>query len=250
MDCRQIESLLPPYVDGEAQSDDRAQVERHLSTCAACRSSVDAQRTVRAVLRARAAELSVAAPPGLRTRLAATLDAEAPRTLGWRGRLSAFAVAAAVLLVAFIGLEFVRPGSNVLYAAQLAIDHVRCFVVELASTGPADAAALQRQYVADYGWDVRVPPSNDALDVTLVAARRCPYWLGHHAHLLYRTGDHEVSLYVSRGDVRPDDELRVLGHTERIWHAGGASYALIARGVPAADWARIAEYLQRETTDR
>ncbi len=248
MDCRQIESWLPPYVDGEAQPRERAQVERHLSTCAACRSSVAAQRTVRAVLRARAGELSVPAPPGLRTRLAATLEADPPQALGWRGRLSAFAVAATVLLVALIGLEFVRPGSNVLYAAQLAIDHVRCFVVELASTDAADAAALRRQYVADYGWDVRVPPSNDTLGVTLVAARRCPYWLGRHAHLLYRSGDHEVSLYVSRGDARSDDELQVLGHTERIWQAGGASYALIARGVPAADWARIAEYLQRETT--
>jgi hypothetical protein len=180
--------------------------------------------------------------------LAATLDAEAPSPASWRSRLSGLALAAAVLLTTIVGLEFVRPGSNVLYAAQLAIDHMRCFVVELASTDPADAAALRRGYAETYGWDVRIPPSSEAAGVTLVAARRCPYWLGRHAHLLYRTGEHEVSLYVSRDEPHPDDELRVLGHTERIWQAGGASYAAIARGVPPAEWARITAYLQRETT--
>jgi anti-sigma factor RsiW len=237
-------------VDGEASPDERSQVEAHVAGCASCRSAVTAQRTVRAVLRARAAELRVPAPPGLRTRLAATLEADAPRVLGWRGRLSAVAVAAVALLTTVVGLEFVRPGSNVIYAAQLALDHVRCFVVELAATTPADAAALRQNYLDTYGWDVRIPPSNDTLGVTLVAARRCPYWLGRHAHLLYRTGGHEVSLYISRDEVHPDDELRVLGHTERIWHAGGASYAAITRGVPAAEWARITEYLQRERSAR
>jgi anti-sigma factor RsiW len=234
-------------VDGEAQADEWARVEQHLADCASCRSAVAAQRTVRAVLRARGAALSAAAPPGLRTTLAASLAAE-PSAPGWRTRLSAFAVAAAVLLTTVVGLEFVTPGSNVLYAAQLALDHMRCFVVELASTDPADASALRQNYAAAYGWQVRVPPSNDALGVTLVAARRCPYWLGRHAHLLYRTGGHEVSLYVSRDEVHPDAELRVLGHSERIWQAGGASYAVIARGVPPAQWVKITQYLQRETT--
>jgi len=93
-----------------------------------------------------------------------------------------------------------------------------------------------------------VPPSDAAAGVTLVAARRCPFWLGPHAHLLYRTGVHDVSLYVTPGGHRDRGDLRVLGHAERLWTAGGNSYAVVAGDLPAADLQRIAAYLERETS--
>jgi anti-sigma factor RsiW len=246
-ECRQIESMLPPYVDGNAGPEAAARIDAHLSGCSDCRDRVAAERAARAVLRAKAPSLATPAPPGLRTRLTSLLRAESTPALGWRGRLTAFAAAAAAVMVMAVALELASPRSNVLFAAQLAIDHVRCFIVELRSTEQADPAALRRLYADAYGWSVDIPDSNHDAAIRLVAARRCPFWVGNHAHLLYRSGDRNVSLYITQGDDRPREDVSVLGHAERIWTAHGNSYAVVARDVPPADLARIAEYLERET---
>ena len=130
-DCRRIESLLPPYVDGVTSPEATATIEAHLATCTLCRAEVAAERGMRMILRARADELHTPAPPGLRTRIAASLTPPIASSLGWRGRLTAFGAAAVVIIVTVTALEFVPLQSNVLFAAQLAIDHVRCFVAEL-----------------------------------------------------------------------------------------------------------------------
>lgn len=247
-ECRRIESLLPPYVDGEATADAIRQVELHLSTCPACQVQVASERTARRILRAKAVQLTAPAPPGLRTRIAAGLQPASQPTLGWRGRLSAFGAAAAVLVMVVTALEFAPLQSNVLFAAQLAIDHVRCFVVQqLGTMQAANAADLERQYRHDYGWDVRVPASSAEVGITLMAARRCPFWLGDHAHLLYRSGDRDVSLYVTQGEQRPPAALSVLGHAEKIWTANGNSYVVVARGVPQDDLNRISAYFEANT---
>jgi hypothetical protein len=221
-----------------------------LEVCAECRHQVAVQRTVRTVLRARAATFSVSAPPGLRTRIEARLAPSAPPRLSWAWRLSAFGAAAAAVLVLTVGLEFIPVRSSVLLAAQLAVDHVRCFVLEMGSTADADAAAVERWFADEYGWRVAVPPSNEAVGLTLVAVRRCPFWLGDHAHLLYRSRAHEVSLYVTPGDTRPSARVTVLGHAERIWSAGDASFVLVARGLPDTQLAPIADYLVTATEAR
>ena len=255
IDCRQIESLLPPFVDGEADTQTATRVEAHLASCDACRSRVAQERTVRAVLRARAPELAAIAPPGLRTRVVAALEHSTPRTvdtlgtfgtLGWRGRVTAFAAAALLLLMTATALEFVTPESNALYAAQLAVDHMRCFFVEH-TTDPADARRLQQEVAQNYGWSIAVPPSNPEAGLTLVAARRCPFWLGPHAHLLYRTGDRHVSLYVRPGSQRTDEDLHVLGHGQKLWTVGETSYAMVTDGLTADEQKRISTYLERAT---
>jgi anti-sigma factor RsiW len=144
-------------------------------------------------------------------------------------------------------LELVTPQSNVLLAAQLALDHVRCFVIELATTEPADARVLQQKLADDYGWSIPVPESDAESGVTLVAARRCPFWLGPYAHLLYRTRDGEVSLFVAPGGDRRTEQLAVFGHAQRLWTANGNAYALIARGLAADELTRIASYFDRVT---
>lgn len=248
-DCRQIESLLPPFVDGDADARTRQTVEAHLAGCAACRGRVAAERTARTVMRARASALAAVAPPGLHTRLAALAAERAAgeRRLGWRGRLTAFAAAGAAVVLAVAGLELVDTRSNVLHAAQLAIDHVRCFVVERATRAPADPEQVKSQVAQKYGWSIDVPPSNQDAGVTLVAVRRCPFWIGSHAHLLYRTGEHQVSLYVTPGEAREHADLHVLGHNEKVWTSGGASYVMVTDGLTPEELARISAYLQRET---
>ena len=246
-DCRRIESLLPPYVDGDASSDVVSEVDGHLAECAACRDGVAAERTARAVVRARAAELRTIAPPGLRTRIVASIEPQPGPSLGWFGRLAAFTAAALVVVGLVTALEFVPAPNNVLFAAQLAIDHVRCFIVHLGTIDGAEPEDVQRQFRERYGWGVDVPSANDELGLTLIAARRCPLWLGSHAHLLYRHGGRDLSLYVTPGQTRPAETLGVLGHVERIWNANGQVYALVSGGADDAEFDRIATFLQRET---
>ena len=247
-DCRQIESLLPPFVDGEADTRSIQLVEAHLVGCASCRNRVTMERTVKSVLRAHAAELTELAPPGLRTRVVGALEARADRRkASWGMRVTAFAAAAVLLVVVVGALELVTPKSDVLYAAQLAIDHMRCFVMELASKEPADAHVVQQTLSDKYGWSVPVPASNAQAGVTLVAARRCPFWIGDHAHLLYRSGDREVSLYVTPGGQSRDGHLLVLGHSEKLWNSRGNLYTLVADDLDAIELAKVTAYLQEET---
>jgi anti-sigma factor RsiW len=247
-ECRQIESLLPPYVDGEASARDAARVDAHLAACEACARLVQAQRTVRTVLRARAASLATPAPPGLATRLSALLDRRRP-ALGWVGRLSALGAAAVLMLALVTGFEFLSPRSGVLFAAQLAIDHLRCFVLAVGRLDGSDPATLKVQYAEQHGWAVPVPGSNPELDLTFMGARRCPFGLGDHAHLLYRSGGQDVSLYITPGEARTAEQRQVLGHAERIWSSGGNSYAIVARGLSDAALARIAGYFEQATRD-
>lgn len=39
-ECRRIESLLPPYVDGEATPDEVRLIESHLGSCDVCQALV------------------------------------------------------------------------------------------------------------------------------------------------------------------------------------------------------------------
>jgi anti-sigma factor RsiW len=230
-------------VDGEADAAAAAAVEAHLAVCTLCRAEVAGHRAVRILLRARLGERESRAARG-----ASGPKRHGSPPTGWRRRLTRSGATAAGIVLLIAALEFVSPRSSVLFAAQLAIDHVRCFVVERASTTPADAQQLAAQFAAQHGWTVHVPGSSAKAGITLVAARRCPFWLGHHAHLLYRADGREVSLYITPGDhPRRDEQLAVLGHVERLWTANGSSYALVALGLPARELDRIGSYLERES---
>lgn len=260
-ECRQIESLLPLFVDGEADDHQVRQVEAHLALCATCRDSVPVERAARAILRAHRAALIADAPPGLRTRILAGLrEADAhlhaarfggrapgrPR-LGWLGRATAAAGAAAVVIVGLTLAEFIPVRSSVLFAAQVAVDHVRCLFLG-ASTIPADGArAMEREIHEHYGWTVRVPASDADTGVALVGARRCPWGVGPHAHLLYRVDGHTMSLYITPGVEQADAAMSMLGHMERVWSSEGRTYAMVARGVPTARMDRIEAYFRSST---
>ncbi len=247
-DCRRIESLLPPYVDGVASAETTALVETHLETCERCRGEIAVQRAVRAVVRAHVDVLREVAPVGLRTRVNAHLQDQRSPGLGPVGRLVAGATAVATVLLLITALEFVPFRSTTLFAAQLVIDHVRCFALHLGSLDGADPQSVRGEFAKRYAWDVQVPASNRDIDLTLVHARRCPFWLGNHAHLLYRSADRDVSLYSTQGQPRADAARTLLGHFHRVWTADGDAYSVVARGLPDTQLARIADYLQRETT--
>ena len=250
MSCSEIEVLLPPYVDGIASREHAADVDRHLAACAACREAVQIQRAARELVMARRDALATPAPPWLRTRLAALLHEEARRGArrAWPARAATLAASFAALVLVVLLFELVSPRSNVLYAAQLAIDHVRCLIFEVGAIPSGDAPTLRNALAKEYGWALPVPASDAAVGLTLVAARRCPIGVGPHAHLMYTAAEgHAVSLYITPNQTHDADSLNILGHAERLWTHGGHTFAMVARDLPPEAMDRISAYLQKAT---
>jgi anti-sigma factor RsiW len=233
MTCEDLELLLAAYVDGVAEPDDRRLVEAHLRECAACREDVARQHAVRRTLASRGRAAADVAPPGLGTRISARLAAERPpASVFGRGlRLSAFAAAALVVLaVGAVAVPIVTARSTVVLAAQLALDHLKCFSIEPHDHGETvTVAEAEAELKGEYGWDLAVPPTGGGVDGQLVAVRRCLYGDGRAAHILYTVAREPVSLFILPGLERPAGALSVLAQDEVVWTQEGRTYMLVAR---------------------
>jgi anti-sigma factor RsiW len=248
MNCRDVENLLPSYVDG-LERPKAAAIAAHLETCEACRQLAHAQSVARTVLKARAAQLTPMAPPGLRTRIIAnTANQPQEPVLAWTGRLTAFAAAAMVVLtLGAVLLPVATVRSTALLAAQLALDHLKCFTIEGdADAPPIPAAQAEAMLKQEFDFIVTVPASLAAEKLELLAVRRCLYGDGRAAHLLYRLDGEPVSLFIIPGLTRPAAELSLFGHEQVVWTKGDRTYMLIARGGSRNALARVASYIQNE----
>ncbi|MCC7242736.1 MAG: zf-HC2 domain-containing protein [Acidobacteria bacterium] len=229
--CSDIQPQLAAYADGELPPALQGLIEAHLDGCAGCRHEAAVQATMRQALAAHGSELSVAAPPWLRTRIATQIAPEGPAAggVGWRTRLSAVAAAAIVVLaIGAVALPVVTSRSTVVLAAQLALDHLKCFTIDGHETGKTlTVADAESELRAEYGWSLTVPPTAGAFDARLVAVRRCLYGDGRAAHLLYRLNGSPVSLFILPGLERPSEELALLGQAELVWTAEGRTYMLV-----------------------
>jgi anti-sigma factor RsiW len=235
MNCEQLQPLLASYADGELPAAERSRVEAHVHTCAACRRAVAVQQLMRQAISSHRAGLAETAPPGLRTRLAASFSSHPSPALeaGWRTRLSAFAAAALVVLaVGAVALPVVTERSTVVLAAQMALDHLKCFTIDgHEHDAPITATEAETELLREYGWQLDVPETLGTDGGRLVAVRRCLYGDGRAAHLLYRVDDAPVSLFILPGLERPSESLTMLGHDEVVWTSGGRTYLLVgARG--------------------
>lgn len=259
MNCREVETQLPSFIDGSITAEAHA-IAAHLETCDACRASAHAQTVARTVLKARAAQLSPIAPPGLRTRLRALAEERASAgqapiadqsyspALSWTGRLSAFAAAAMVVLtLGAVLLPAATGRSTALLAAQLALDHLKCFTIDGDADGqPIAKADAEATLQHDFALSVTIPASVPSQHLELMAVRRCLYGDGRAAHLMYRVDGEPVSLFVIPGLTRPAAELSLFGHDQVVWTQGDRTYMLVARGGFRNDLSRVASYLRTE----
>ena len=213
--CEPIEPLLAACADGAASEAERARVTAHVATCAACAQALQLQQLIHQAMALHGRAAADSAPPGLRTRIAATLAADRTPVLdiGWRTRLSAFAAAALVVLaLGAIALPVITGRSNVVLAAQLALDHLKCFTIDGHDHGQVlSVADAEAELLHDYGWQLRVPQTGGADHGRLISVRRCIYGDGRAAHLLYRVDGEPVSLFILPGLERPADQLSLFG---------------------------------------
>jgi hypothetical protein len=148
---------------------------------------------------------------------------------------------AATLVLAVAGAAFyglvVNPSKAV--AAQLTLDHLKCFTLfeEPAGLAPAEVQAVLK---ARHGIDIVLPAGQEASGLTLVGGRRCLYLDGSVAHLLYRKGAVQVSLFVlPTGAKLSQTDLDVLGHSAVAFTRGGRTWVALARA-PHAEMKAIA----------
>jgi anti-sigma factor RsiW len=184
----------------------------------------------------------VEAPAGLRARCLP--PPPRPRSFSWFA-LRPIPIWATAIIVCAVGLgALVAAGrATPVFAAELAMDHVKCFTLFGRASTPGDPAAISKHLKTAYGWSVAVPGPSPALDLRLVGGRRCFSFDGSVAHILYRHGEHALSLFVVPGARRASEHLVVVGHEAIVWSHGGNTYVVMARESPA-DLARVVGYIR------
>lgn len=240
--CREFDALVTPYVDGEATPAERAVVEAHLAACPPCRHRAAAETAARQTLRARLCR--PCAPDQLRARCLAA--AALQKGSGWLARvfsLRTLSLAAALLLMGGVLLYGLTRLSPTVLAAQLTLDHLKCFAVDRPNT-PVDASATEQGFERDHGWFVHLPRASVA-GLALVGVRQCFCAQGGAtAHVMYRFDGRPVSLYILPDVNRSPASADVFGHDAVIWSKNGNTYVLLGTE-PEPDMQRLAADLNR-----
>ncbi len=195
--------LVTGYVDDALEPAPRAELEQHLSECSACREQVDAERKLRAALKA----LPSAEPRrGFEAELRRSLARARPSPL----RLLV-PIAAVLILAVFWSLR-----TPWVVAWELARDHKSCFGKE---SLPAEVWGSEATGVIHWfeTQGTRLPPLPDgAGGLSLVGGRRCPLADRSVAHLYYAAGDRRVSLFVVPGSVAFSDRYQTTARHQSV----------------------------------
>lgn len=131
MTCQEFDRLIYPYLDGEFQTEERLEVETHLSGCATCAQRIHSEARMQQALRraARQAMETTRAPDALRSRLREGLRHEQRRELQWTWmRASA---AALVLMAAGGAWVAFQPEQHQRFMEDAARRHAKKLPVEV-----------------------------------------------------------------------------------------------------------------------
>jgi anti-sigma factor RsiW len=242
-DCSRIDALVTPFVDGELPQSEQQAIAGHIAACPPCRAKVAAERSVRALIKQRRADLGACASPGLKKRCAllagCSPEASAARSAPgavvrpfvtrWRERLAPFAAAAA-LLVIVVGLVYQATGrSNRLLAAELTADHEKCFRLNKLLGTHDTAQGVEAAMASGFGWRMQMPDVSTHPDISVVGSRPCLYGEGTAAHIMFMQDGQPVSLFMLKRGARSEDVVEVFGHQCRIWSEGDRTFVLVAR---------------------
>lgn len=255
-DCRDVEPLKAPYVDGEAAPAERAEVDAHLGRCGRCRDEVVVERAARDVLVARRDELRASAPEELRRRCASyatpgtrhdvhpDVVTLTPKKAPIYRRWIPMSLAATLLLAlaGVFGLGLTEKSQAL--AFQMTLDHLACLRLGNQPVS-AEAATIEERWPATAGWPIRVAASTDDPPVHLRGVRRCAVTDGRVAHLMYEWEGRPLSVYVLPSDaVRGTADVHRFGHDAAIWADNGRTYVVLARAQRRPEFERVVRYMK------
>jgi len=247
---QELEELFTPYVDGEVASEQRAFIAGHLEHCPPCRDRVGAERAAREAIVAARAELRGCASGELRARCAAhCAGAAAGRVPIFRRAASSWLPLslAATLVLALAGAFILGLNNTVeALAAQLTLDHMKCFEFPPDRTTP-DAVEAGRAWTNAQGWTLQVPAALSEQQLELVCVRRCLSTDGRMAHIMYKWRGRPLSVYVMPNGTGSNRQVQAsmkkFGHEAVMWSGADRTYAVLGRGRPI-DLAPVVEYVK------
>lgn len=254
-ECRELEPLLAPYVDGEAEAADRTRIEAHVASCACCRGRLAAVRTACESLRARRGALRACAPAALKSRCAAVAARSPgaspavaglplPNRISLPRRWAPLAAAAVLVLgvAAVVGLGLTDKVQAL--ALQATVDHVKCS--RNLGSAAVDPLAAAEQWHARHHWPLRIPASIDDGSLELRAVRRCAVTDGSVAHLIYTWHGEPLSLYVLPEPVLDHSPAfaRRFGHDAIMWTQHDRTYILVSQRRRDAALDRVVTYVR------
>ena len=247
--CEDFDTLFAAYVDDEAAPRDRSAVEAHLTACPPCRDRLAGERTARAVVHARRDNLRPCASDALRTRCAGLRPAVSRASVAAAASRRWVPLSlAATLVLAIAGVFLFGLSDRVdAFAAQVALDHAKCFKFSSDRVTTGDPALLGRDWTSKQGWALKVPSSAPAHDLELLGVRRCGSTEGRVAHMMYRWRGEPLSVYVLPAAIAPERDVQNvvdrLGHEAVIWSNSGRTYAIVVRR-PPGDLAEVVAYVK------
>jgi len=206
--CLNQEALLQALLDGELDAANSLAVEAHLRTCQGCASHYRLLQALRN--RLSQSDLSAPAPPRLRAKIEAMIDAEARRTSAprqrgaWSGRAAGWSAAgAAAAIAASLVLIQSGPLQGGGLEDQLVASHVR----SLLASHLIDVATSDRHVVKPWfnGKIDFAPPVVDLADqgFPLVGGRLDYADERVVAALVYRRRAHVINLFVLPARAQP-----------------------------------------------
>lgn len=228
-ECRDCESLLAAYVDGEAAAPDGDRVRGHLEACGVCRGRIAVERAAREAVRERRAGLKGCAPPHLKARCAAYAALSGrPAGASFVRRWAPVSLAASMLLVMSVVFGFGLTNKVQALTFQATIDHVKCSRLN-GGSAPVDPLDAARHWQSSFGWAIKVPASADASGLELRAVRRCALTDGRVAHLLYSWMGEPLSVYVlpKRALGEEAEFARRFRHNAVMWSRHDRTYIMV-----------------------
>ncbi len=229
MNCNQIHEITPLYLTGELRGEPLQEFNGHIAECRACADNVDSDRQLDDALRsALGDEMPDASAVVARVRQQMDGDMRSRHVpwrlshLGWAKAGFAFA-AALVLAIATFGLlsGYWHEKAMALAAAD---DHFSDLVLNRHSdwlVKPADMAAfLQQQFPQHAGLLPLITPERASLE----KVRLCRLKQATYAHLVFKTGEVETSVFLIDNPRRsPDYQAAHLRSVEHDLEVSGFS---------------------------
>ncbi len=251
MTCREWTAKLDPYLDGELNSQETAQVEVHLRECPSC--ATESVRRMQWKRATRSAGQRYVAEPSLRERIQKQISVNNARrvSMPWRWRLAYLVPAIALVLLAAALLvdRNVRQIRNQQMVGELADLHV----VTLASGTPVDVVSSDRHTVKPW-FEGKIPftfnlPELNGSEFELVGGRVSYLEQSPGAELVFRIRKHQISAFIfQERSVASDFPVAgvIDAHSFHLvsWKQNGLRYFLIG-DVSAEDLQVLRDLLKK-----
>jgi anti-sigma factor RsiW len=248
MTCDEVRGKLAPYVDSELPTDELAEFNTHLRSCASC--AADALGLLQAKRTIRAAAMRYTPSPEFRLRMEQVISAK--RRKSWLAipfPNFVFAVTFAMVLIAAVSIWVSHSGRE-RELAEIADLHV----TTLASTNPVDVISSDRHTVKPW-FAGKLPfsfnlPELQNSEFTLIGGRVVYFQSSSGAQLLFTLRKHQLSVFIFKDEPREIPFLKGTVTATRLalhiesWSEGGLHYFIVS-DAPASDVENLGALLKR-----